>query len=411
MFKKIFLLSLIFVFIACNKEKTDLVIEEIKNQDEFGIEIDSMTVSEGIVKNNDNISTILNNYKINQNIINQIVVAANDKYDFTKIRVGHKFLFYSDIDSSKFNNYFVYEIDKTNFLIVNITDSIKVFDFKKDVVVKEKVATGRIDYSLYTTLQNKKIPLSLAVSLADVYAWQIDFYRIMKGDSFKVVYDEKFVDGKSIGTGRIKSAYFSHNKKDYYAFYYKQNDQWSYFDQEGNSLKKQFLKSPLKFTRISSGFTYSRKHPILGRNMPHTGIDYAAPSGTPVQSIGDGVVTFAQYSGAAGNYIKIKHNNNFMSGYMHLSKYGAGIRVGARVSQGQVIGYVGSTGRSTGPHLDFRFWVGNQPRNYLEFEFPPIEPISEKNKTHYASIKNEWIKFLQKVRILDYSKDKKDLNP
>lgn len=400
MYKYLFVIFIAMIG-SCSFDNDKPEIKASKNIDNYGFCTDSLEVFDGIVEKNQTITDILLQHNVDQNRINEIVKLSKTKFDLTRIRTNNSYKIYSEIDSTEVIKYMIYEIDPINYVVVDFSDSLRIYDLKKDIKVREKIATGKINYSLFTTLQNKEIPVALVFSLADVYAWQIDFYRIAKNDSFKVVYEEKFVDDKSIGIGKIKSAYFNHAGKEYYAFLYNQDGETGYFDQFGLSLKKQFLKTPLKFTRISSKFTFSRFHPVLRKSMPHTGIDYAAPNGTPVKAIGDGIVTFAQYSGAAGKYIKIKHNSTYGSGYMHLSNFGKGIRPGARVRQGDIIGYVGSTGRSTGPHLDFRFWINEKPFNYLQMEFPPIKPINQKNQKHFASIKNVWIEFLKKIHVIE----------
>ncbi len=236
---------------------------------------------------------------------------------------------------------------------------------------------------------------NLAFRLSEIFGWQIDFYAIQDGDYFSVVFEEEYVNGEFSSTGKILSAYFSHNKKDFYGFAFNVEDGTEYYDLDGNSLRRAFLKAPLKFSRISSKFTQSRFHPVLKIYRPHTGIDYAAGIGTPVQAVGDGVILSAEYNRGAGNYVRIKHNGTYASGYMHLSRYGTGIRKGARVRQGDVIGYVGSTGLSTGPHLDFRFWINNQPANYLTLEFPSSNPIDKKYKADFDKLKKVQLAKLQ----------------
>jgi len=208
--------------------------------------------------------------------------------------------------------------------------------------------------------------------LYEIFQWEIDFYALQKNDYFKVIFDEELISKKSVGIPKIYAAMFHHKGKDYYGFYFEQSGDGDYFDEEGNSVKKQFLKVPLKFTRISSGFSRRRLHPILKRYRPHLGIDFAAPTGTPVHSVGDGVVIIVGYQKrGAGRFVKIRHGRKYKSGYLHLSRFARGIRKGVRVKQGQIIGYVGSTGLATGPHLDFRFWENGVNINYLAKKFRP----------------------------------------
>ena len=200
------------------------------------------------------------------------------------------------------------------------------------------------------------MPIDLVYLLIDVFAWQVDFYRIQKGDKFKVVYLEEKINEKTIGIKEIKAAYFYHNDMDHYAFKYDQGQGIDYFDENGNNLRKTFLRSPLNYSRISSRYTRKRYHPILKRYRSHLGTDYVAPKGTPIRSVADGIVIEAKKNRANGIYIKIKHNDKYSTQYLHMSKFAKNIKIGKKIVQGQTIGYVGSTGLATGPHVCFRFW-------------------------------------------------------
>jgi murein DD-endopeptidase MepM/ murein hydrolase activator NlpD len=223
----------------------------------------------------------------------------------------------------------------------------------------------------------------LSIELSEVYQWSIDFFGLQKGDKYKVIYENQFVEEKSVGLGKIIAAWFYHADKDFYAFYFIQDSIGDYFDDEANSLKRTFLKAPLRFSRISSRFSNSRFHPVLKIRRPHHGIDYAAPTGTPVQALGDGRVSEAGRKGGYGKYVKIKHNSVYTTGYAHLSRYGEGVRAGVYVKQGDIIGYVGSTGLSTGPHLDFRVYKNGSAIDPLKMESPPAKPVDSINLERY----------------------------
>ena len=219
----------------------------------------------------------------------------------------------------------------------------------------------------------------------------VDFFGLQKGDRFRVLYDEKFCDGESVAVDTVRYAIFTHNGSDMPSIMYNQKDGGNvYWNEKGESMRKAFLKAPLKYSRISSGFSYSRKHPVTRKVQPHTGVDYAAPTGTPVMTIGDGVVTSVKYEGAGGNTVRIKHNSVYSTAYLHLSKYAKGLKVGQRVRQGDVIGYVGSTGRSTGPHLDFRVWKNGTPINPLKMDSPPAEPLSGEHKAAFEAVAQKY---------------------
>ena len=231
----------------------------------------------------------------------------------------------------------------------------------------------------------------LAVELSDIYAWAIDFFGIQKGDQFKVIYEEQFVDSQSIGISEIYAAVFTHNGHDFEAYNFEQDSTESYFDNEGNSLRKAFLKAPLRYSRISSRFSHSRMHPVLKIRRPHHGIDYAAPTGTPVVSIGDGKIIKKGYQKrGGGRYVKVKHNSVYTTVYMHFSKFAKGISVGSFVKQGQTIGYVGSSGLATGPHLDFRVYKNGSAINPLRMESPPVEPVADDNKARFEKVVSEF---------------------
>jgi murein DD-endopeptidase MepM/ murein hydrolase activator NlpD len=256
-------------------------------------------------------------------------------------------------------------------------DSLHIHTGEKEITVRIRAASGQITSSLWNAVIAAGASPNLAVELSEIYAWSIDFYAIQPGDNFTVFYEELVVDNEQIGMGNISSARFNHAGKDIYAFRYIQDGAVDYFDETGMSLRKAFLKAPLKFSRISSRFSNSRMHPVLRIRRPHHGVDYAAPKGTPVHTVGSGTVTDVRYAGGAGRMVKIKHNATYSTAYLHLSGYGPGIKSGARVSQGQVIGYVGSTGLSTGPHLDFRFYKNGTPVDPLKVESPPALPVKK----------------------------------
>ena len=246
-----------------------------------------------------------------------------------------------------------------------------------------------MEHSLWKSLYDNGYNTTLANPLSDIYAWQIDFFGIQKGDGYKVLYDEYFVDDSvSVGIGEIHAAVFHHNGRDYFAFPFEQDGFKDYFDENGINLRKAFLKAPLKYSRISSRFNPSRLHPVLKIRRPHLGVDYAAPTGTPVVSIGAGVVTKKAFQkNGAGNYVTIKHNGTYTTTYMHLSRYAPGLAVGSKVSQGEVIGYVGATGLATGPHLDFRVYRNGQPIDPLKMESPPSTPLKEAYRDSFELVK------------------------
>ena len=257
--------------------------------------------------------------------------------------------------------------------------------YEKPVTVEQRYADVTISSSLWVDMRAAGVSPLLIVSLSDIYAWTVDFFALQKGDRFRVLYEERMCDGEVIAVDTVRYAVFSHGGDDFPMVMFDQKDGGNmWWNEKGESMRKAFLKAPLNYSRISSGFSYARKHPVTRKVQPHTGVDYAAPAGTPVMTIGDGVVTSVKYEGAGGNTVRIRHNSVYSTAYLHLSKYAKGLKAGQRVRQGEVIGYVGSTGRSTGPHLDFRVWKNGTPINPLKMESPPAEPIKDSNKEAFA---------------------------
>jgi len=275
--------------------------------------------------------------------------------------------------------YLVYENNLVEYVIFGLSNSMSISRGEKKVQRMQKSASGIIASNLWNTMTDNDLNPMLAIELSKIYAWTIDFFGIQKGDKFRLLYEEQFVDTVSTGVGPVHAVEFEHMGKNYYAFRFSQDEGFDYFNDKGENLRKAFLKAPLEFSRISSRFSGSRLHPVLKIRRPHHGVDYAAPLGTPVVSIGDGTVIGKGYQGGSGNFVKIRHNAVYTTMYLHLSRFGKGVSTGSRVQQGEVIGYVGSTGLSTGPHLDFRVFMNGTPIDPLKIDAPPGDPV----KTDY----------------------------
>lgn len=362
----------------------------------YGVDITDLIESENTISPGHSLSNILSSSGADANSINNLNLVPDSILDPRKINAGNKYTIYNVNDSAHTLRYFVYHKSKQDFVVLEfLEDTIIASIFSKPAISKKRVSGAVITSSLWNAISDSELDINLALKLSDIYAWSIDFFGLQKMDSFIVYYSELYIDNEPIGIDSIYSAIFYHANHPYYAIYYEKDDIKGYWDLEGNSLRKAFLKAPLSFSRISSHFTYARKHPIYKTVRPHTGVDYAAPAGTPVMSIGDGVVIAKGYKGGGGNTIKIRHNSVYTTAYLHLSKFASNIKEGTHVSQGQVIGYVGSTGSSTGPHLDFRVWKNGEPINPLKLESPPVEPIPDNLKTEFDSIKIPLIEILK----------------
>ena len=375
-------------------------IRQEPNINSFGFFSDSLEHQTYSVSKNETLSDILLKHGIPGREIMQIVNNAKEVLDVRKIVAGNFYHTFTNGDSLNTLVYFVYEKSPRHFVVFDLRDSINVYESEKEVIVRENQKSAVIDQSLYVSLMNADAMPELAIKLSQIFAWQIDFYHLQKGDNFKVIYDELYVDNKFFAIGTIKAAFFSHHGKDFYAIPFTQDSVSQYFDEEGNSLRKAFLKAPLEFSRISSRYSKSRFHPVLKTRRPHLGVDYAAPVGTPIRTTGDGMVADIGYNEGSGRFIKIRHNSVYTTMYLHLSRYAKGIKKGAKVQQGHVIGYVGSTGLSTGPHLDYRFYVNGSPVDPLKVEMPPSHPVKEELRAEYEVQRDSVMKLLNKVEII-----------
>lgn len=378
---------------ACgsNKQADEAALAEEKNLI-YGIDADNYRTEEGEVNSGQTLGGILGSYGISAASVDRLDRLAKGVFPLTNIRAGHKYMAFIHEDSlyTPHLDYLVYESNMTDYVVFGFEgDSVSIRKDSKPSTTRRMKKTAVIESSLWGAIMEQNLPYALASEMEDIYQWTVDFFGIQKGDRFTVIYDERFLnDTVSMGIGRIWGAKFTQNGKEFYAIPFRQNGKIQYWEIDGKSLRKQMLKAPLKFSRISSKFTYARKHPIYKVYRPHTGIDYAAPKGTPVHSVANGVVTFKGWAGGGGNTLKIKHPGNLQTGYMHLSGYAKGISQGTRVSQGQLIGYVGSTGASTGPHLDFRVWRNGKPIDPLKIPQEPAEPIAKTNLDDFAHIRD-----------------------
>lgn len=354
----------------------------------YGIVVDSMRIYKDKIARNERLAEILLDYGVDYQTIDLLARRSKPVFNVRKMRAGNSYSVICTNDSLEKVHYFVYEISPVEYVVFDIKDSVHVHRGEKEIKRRRVSITGTINNSLWLSMREQDINPMLAVELSEIYAWTIDFFAIERGDEYKVIYEELLVDGKPIGLGEVIAAWMRHRGEDFYAFRFRQNNTLDYFDDEAKNLRRAFLKAPLRYSRVSSGFSYNRMHPILKRRRPHLGVDYAAPIGTPVHAVGDGVIIFTGRNGGAGRMVKIKHNGTYTTAYLHLYRYGNGIRKGKRVKQGDIIGYVGSSGLSTGPHLDFRFYRNGHPVNPLRVESPPVEPIMDVYQDQFEMIKD-----------------------
>jgi murein DD-endopeptidase MepM/ murein hydrolase activator NlpD len=353
----------------------------------YGIRSDSFSLITGRIKRNGFLSSMLLEHGITMEEIDMVLRNSTSVFDVRKMRFGNRYTLFCDKDSAARARYLVYDHDPSTSYVFSFNDSLKITPYRKNIKRIIRYSSLTIETSLWDAMLAGGFHPTLAVELSKVFAWTVDFFGLQKGDSFKVIYEEMLIDDKSVGASRIYGAQFSGSGAVIYAVPFIQDGKESFYDGEGNSLRKAFLKAPLQFSRVTSRFSSSRLHPVLRIRRPHYGVDYAAPVGTPVLAIGDGRVTQTGFENGSGRIVRIVHNSVYSTAYLHLSRFGAGISPGVYVKQGDIIGYVGSSGLSTGPHLDFRFYRNGYPVDPLSVEAPPVEPVLDTNKAKYDKVK------------------------
>ena len=362
----------------------------------WGVCIDSVTVTDGTIGRNELLSSILLRHGVSSQTIHYVEKASQETWSVRKIQAGKPYHIVRDRDSLATARFFVYDINKTDYVVYSLTDSIYSYRGSVPTDTVLNFVSGSIQSSLWNAMMDKGADPELAGMLADVYSWTIDFFGIQKNDSFCVYFEEVYADSVRVANGNILASNFITGGSSHYAFRYRyQEERGEYFDENGTSLRRAFLKAPLNYSRISSRFSNARVHPITKVVRAHHGVDYAAPAGTPVYSVGDGVViTKGWDSKGGGNYLKIKHNSTYTTEYMHLRGFASGINQGTHVSQGQLIGYVGATGMATGPHLDYRVFKDGTAIDPLRMDLPAVEPISAEDMPEYIRAVSEYMKMV-----------------
>jgi len=353
------------------------VVDEVISERLFGLPVDDYRIENSTIKRNEFLSTILDRYQIDKVTVAKLVKASKPVFDVRNMAANKPYTVFLSKNNSNKAEYFVYQPNAVDYIVYDLRDSVRVYKEMKPTRTIVETIGGTITNSLYEALQQNGGDPDMAVYLSNIFGGVIDFYSINKGDWFKIEYDRQYVENEAVGAIKIKSAVFSQNGKEYQAHYFQPEGslEGHYYDENGNSLQRFFLKAPLKFSRITSKFSNSRLHPILKVRKAHLGTDYAAPRGTPIIATGDGVVEDSRYTSGNGNYVKIKHNNTYSTQYLHMTK--TAVKRGQRVKQGQVIGYVGSTGLATGPHVCYRFWKNGVQVDPLRQNFQRTDPISK----------------------------------
>lgn len=363
----------------------------------YGMAVNHLHVAEDVVRRGQRFIDLFKDYSVSERARQQLHALPRNAFDFRKLATGRKYTLVAEQDSIHTLRALIYEVNPVDYYVFRFGDSLFVEAGHRAVSILNREVAGVIGSTLSETMTTIGLSPELTNRFVDVFAWQIDFQRLQRGDRFKLLYEELTVEGKAIGLGQIQGIFFEHALTAYYAIPFDQGSGVEFFDSDGNSLRKALLKYPIEFTRISSRFNPRRFHPIARVFRAHHGTDLAAPAGTPIRSVGDGVILEAQYNGNNGNYVKIRHNSAYTTQYLHMSRIASGLRPGSRVAQGETIGYVGSTGLATGPHLCYRFWRNGVQVDALRVQLPPSQPVKPDFRDAFAEKQREVFGRLEKI--------------
>ena len=381
-------IALLMLAGACTtgeQESTGPVEEAFVPKVRYNLLVDSYCEEEGVIKPDQPFFSLFGEHPVSARVMRELNTVTKKEFDFRTVRAGDRFSLFTEgiADSVRA---LVLLHDPVHYTIFHMTDSLRIERRTNPVDTLVRTVAGSIESNLSQTISDMGISHNLTNRFVDIFAWQVDFNFLQKGDHFRILYEELRVNGEPFGIGDILGIYFNHNGREDYAYPFDQGDGVDYFDQNGLSLRKALLKYPIEFTRISSRYSPSRFHPVLRINRPHLGTDLVAPTGTPIRTVGDGVVVEAGHKTGNGNYVTVRHNGTYTTGYLHMSRIAEGIRAGASVRQGQVIGYVGQTGWATGPHLCYRFWKNGTQVDALRVELPAAMPVAENQKTRFRIV-------------------------
>ena len=352
----------------------------------YGFALDTFEVAKGVIENNQFLSDLLSEQGLSAQDIDVLAKNTKETFDARNIRSGKPYMVLKNQETGT-PEYFIYEPSQYNFLVYDL-EALDAKFVQRPIEKKIETASGVINTSLWDAMVGNGYSFDLAVRMEDALAWSIDFHHILQGDRFKLIYEQEYIEGEKVGVGMILGAYYKNGDNEYHAIYFENDIHGGYYDLEGRSMEKAFLKAPVKYSRISSRFSKRRFHPVLKRHKSHLGTDYAAPRGTPIFAVADGIVSTASRTRNNGNFVKLKHDKTYSTQYLHMQKFAKGIRSGVHVKQGQTIGYVGSTGLATGPHVCFRFWKNGRQVNHLKENLPPPEPMPEKDIPAFMKIKD-----------------------
>lgn len=397
-FRIVFAVLMLTSFVvSCDQSKEEAFVEEKPKPKliDFGFNLHDFNVVNDTVKSGDTFGSLLQKQNLNGKQVYDIVAQVKDTFDVRSIRIGKPYTILRSKNRTHKIQYFIYQPDKINYYVIDLRDSVTAYQKTRPLTFKTRTIAGALNGSLSETLANEKVDPALAAKIAKIYAWSIDFFKLQKGDKFGLTFTERYInDTVYDGVDSLKASFFEYKGKKIYAFPFSpdgSSKKQQYFDEEGKTLKNFFLKAPLKFVNITSRYSKSRFHPVQKRWKAHNGTDYAAPTGTPIMTTAAGVVEQAGYTTGNGNFVKVKHDRTYSTQYLHMSKIL--VKRGQRVTQGQIIGKVGSTGLATGPHVCYRFWKNGVQVDALRLKLPTSTPMEAKYKQQFL----EQIKPLKKV--------------
>lgn len=415
---KRFLATVILLCLGCDSfEESKIILntsasnQPVMPRFEYGFSVDSFLILKKQIQSGESLGKILVENGVSYRQVDEIARSSRKTdFDVRYLKAGHSYVLLCQQDSSgkSLANVFIYEEDKINFVVYDFRDSLNIYRAQKEIVIKLIDVAGVIDKGSSFFLTGASLGMSdrLCEIISDeIYCWTLDFRHVQPGDKFKVIYEAKYLQGEFVGVGGVKAVYFSHFDDEFYAFPFNDSGFDDYFDKTGNNLRKFFLKTPVKNSRISSRYSRNRFHPVQKRWKSHKGTDYAAKRGTPIWSTAAGVIEAATYTKYNGNYVKVRHNGTYTTQYLHMSKIAKGIRPGVKVAQGQTIGYVGSTGLATGPHVCYRFWKNGVQVDPFKSKLPPSDPISADSKDEFLLLKDSLSILLDKIPFLEYDLD------
>lgn len=384
------LILVLFSMFSCSKSETLSVIPDQKKRPEveqFGFKFNDFNVLHDTIQSGDTFGSIIENQNLGDKQVYDIIAKVKDSFNVRSIRIGKPFTFLRSKDRYKKLQVLVYQPDRGSYYVIDFRDSVTVYKKTRPVRIKQRTIAGALDGSLSEALNKQGVDAALANKLTKVYAWSIDFFKLKKGDKFGITFTERYIDDTIYdGVDSLKAAFFEYKGKLIYAFPFAQNEnsgKLDYYDDQGKALKNFFLKSPLKFVNITSRFTKNRFHPVQHIWKAHKGTDYAAPRGTPIMTTASGIVEQTGYTAGNGNFVKVKHDRTYSTQYLHMSKIL--VRRGQRVTQGSIIGKVGSTGLATGPHVCYRFWKNGVQVDALRLKLPNSQPMDSKNLPRFMA--------------------------